>query len=788
MTAYTSVSKGGNMNSRSLLVSTVLICLLVHSVFGLGSDDRFDPILGTVAHLKSGVLEPTRRAVEIPAHLRGTARDDYNYYIVMTGPANREIRDGLRMNGAEIVDYIPYNTFIIRLETDRVPEIKASCEWMDIWHPFFKIHPRLQDRMETVSVDIILHPGEETSEIVNYLNDEGLSTYPGLIGKDQWGIKTTVDPGLISVIAAFRGVQFMDEDLPEIPLNVNAQWVTQAWIQNERPLWDAGIDGTGQIVHVNDSGCRTTHRAFRDGNIPITDYGVFPNHRKIVAYFDAAAFSGNFGDECNHGSHVSGSVAGDDSSWTNNDGMAVNAKLVIGDIGMAGGSINADWPYTMFSEATDYGATIHNCSWGVDTEGEYSQDDSSVDSYMFWNQFQIAMIAVGNNPPNYYAGSPGCSKSAVVVGASKNGNFGNQGDEFATWSARGPTEDGRMVPMVLTPGESILSCTCLNDNGYLYSDGTSMASPVCAGNAALVRQYYTEGWYPDGAPSRGDTLTPLGSLIKATLIASTRDPDGTWEPPNDRTGWGRVVTDDALHIAGETRKLWIHQNTDGLSESDVETFEITAECGSELKFVVAWSDRPGTLTGSGPKIRNDLDLEVEAPGGAAYLGNVFSGGESVTGGSADRLNTTEVVWFRTPVAGTYTITVTYYNSDMGDVQPYAIVVVGENVSESSGDDEPPTVPGDVQLTPDGELSWSASTDNVGVTGYRIYRQTLPYFTVDGMTPLGSTTTETTYSVMGSIGDPDMNYYFRVTAHDAAENESGASDTVGEHDYETEDGS
>ena len=90
-----------------------------------------------------------------------------------------------------------------------------------------------------------------------------------------------------------------------------------------------------------------------------------------------------------------------------NDGMAVNAKLVIGDIGMAGGSINADWPYTMFSEATDYGATIHNCSWGVDTEGEYSQDDSSVDSYMFWNQFQIAMIAVGNNPPNYYRGKSG---------------------------------------------------------------------------------------------------------------------------------------------------------------------------------------------------------------------------------------------------------------------------------------------------------------------------------------------------------------------------------------------
>jgi hypothetical protein len=37
-----------------------------------------------------------------------------------------------------------------------------------------------------------------------------------------------------------------------------------------------------------------------------------------------------------------------------------------------------------------------------------------------------------------------------------------------------------------------------------------------------------------------------------------------------------------------------------------------------------------------------------------------------------------------------------------------------------------------------------------------------------------------------MGDPDINYYFRVTAFDAAQNESGASNTVGEHDYTMED--
>ncbi len=101
-----------------------------------------------------------------------------------------------------------------------------------------------------------------------------------------------------------------------------------------------------------------------------------------------------------------------------------------------------------------------------------------------------------------------------------------------------------------------------------------------------------------------------------------------------------------------------------------------------------------------------------------------------------------------------------------------------------GDIIAPTIPGDAAFASDGTLSWSASTDNVGVDHYCIYRSSSAHFNVQGMAPV-RTSTGTSELFGGSVGDPGTNYYFRVAAKDAAGNESPPSSTVGEHDYATE---
>ncbi len=99
---------------------------------------------------------------------------------------------------------------------------------------------------------------------------------------------------------------------------------------------------------------------------------------------------------------------------------------------------------------------------------------------------------------------------------------------------------------------------------------------------------------------------------------------------------------------------------------------------------------------------------------------------------------------------------------------------------SSSDTEAPTAPTNASFgneTSSGlTLSWDASTDNVGVTGYRIDVATDSSFTnmVSGYDDLdvGDVLTK---DVTGL--DPDTTYYGRVRAYDAAENTSSNSNTA-----------
>lgn len=79
-----------------------------------------------------------------------------------------------------------------------------------------------------------------------------------------------------------------------------------------------------------------------------------------------------------------------------------------------------------------------------------------------------------------------------------------------------------------------------------------------------------------------------------------------------------------------------------------------------------------------------------------------------------------------------------------------------------------------------------ASDNVGVDRYCIYRQTDAYFDVAGLTPV-LITENTSAEFPENVGDLTVNCYFRVTAKDAAENESSASLPAGEHDFELDDG-
>ena len=271
----------------------------------------------------------------------------------------------------------------------------------------------------------------------------------------------------------------------------------------------------------------------------------------------------------------------------------------------------------------------------------------------------------------------------------------NSAQQMAAFSSRGPTDDGRIKPDVVAPGTWILSTYSdlyqegydaspnpkngayqydgygfPYDSYYKYLSGTSMSNPLTAGGAAVVKDYYL----------KAHGINASAALVKATIINSAVDlldenndgaNDNDFPIPNNYEGWGLInlngATDGSLQYVEEGA---------GLATGANATFTATTT-GGPLKVTIVWSDAPSTDTAS-INLVNDLDLTVSGPSGT-FKGNVFSGGWSQTGGSADRRNNVENVYIAAPSAGTYTITINGYNVPNGP-QTFALVVDGANVT------------------------------------------------------------------------------------------------------------
>ncbi|MFC1431924.1 glycoside hydrolase family 6 protein [Streptacidiphilus sp. N1-3] len=118
----------------------------------------------------------------------------------------------------------------------------------------------------------------------------------------------------------------------------------------------------------------------------------------------------------------------------------------------------------------------------------------------------------------------------------------------------------------------------------------------------------------------------------------------------------------------------------------------------------------------------------------------------------------------------YSYTVTAQDA-AGNVSAASAAVTGTTAGSGGGTDTtPPSVPAGLTVTgttsSSVSLSWSASTDNVGVTGYAVYR---------GSTKVATVTSGTTYTDTGLTASTA--YSYTVTAQDAAGNVSAASAAV-----------
>lgn len=687
----------------------------------------------TAISLSSGVIDTGKRLPEPPEALRVRPEDAVEDEIVLVkfpAPPTAWQVEALRKASLRVYTYLPYYSYLVRMpagKRDAASLAKIGASWAGPYQPLYKISPAIAgmtggDAKREASqgdyrpVMLQVYPDADLGEVVRKMRDLGIQEIAGAKRNPFFSrVRLLLTPSEIAALreplAGMRDVFWIDLEGRKVLLNDTTIWVGQSGLSGgmTTPIFSQGIFGEGQTVAIIDTGIDADACYFRDTarGLPPTNLcngGTVVNtsQRKVIAvdFLASGECSGGIGntewDTQNHGTHVAGTVAGDNFAHLlthdGGDGMAPGAKLVIQDAGFktdnCGDLPGIGCPVVdlnpIFQQAYTQGARLHTNSWGDNenaaVQNNYSAASQDVDEFLWNHKDDLIFFAAGNaGPGTGSVGSPSTAKSAVSVGATLRGTSANS---MASFSSCGPTKDGRIKPEITVPGSSIVSArndgnVTTNNCSTITMSGTSMASPGAAGLTALIRQYYTDGWYPTGGKVSTNGFTPSGALLRATLVNSAVNMTGTTAIPANCQGWGRVLLENALFFAGQTRKLWISDtavafNTGSTNED--RTFTFTVGTGESFKATLAWTDFPSTPAAA-VNINNDLDLIVTGPTGTVWRGNVFSGGNSTTGGTADRKNTLEQVLLASPAAGTYTVTVRSFNVPNGP-QPFALVVTG----------------------------------------------------------------------------------------------------------------
>jgi hypothetical protein len=580
---------------------------------------------------------------------------------------------------------LPGGVWLVRMNAASRAFLAAQvgAPWIREWEPAFKLSPRI-DRTSSgrVEVTALLFPDgdvDATASALEKLGGRGIRRHRGDVNRL---VRFELDADKVAEAAALGDIQWLEPTVQDSFFNDRSQWVVQTGIPGDRKIWDHGITGAGQIVMNSDSGIRTDHDMFWDPAHPITGFGNFPDHRKIVAYLSSGQPQVDFGDHTPsffHGTHTNGTIAGNDSSLGTRpfEGIAKDARLFFMDCGSAtvGGVYAPDDLNDLFLPSyvgnAAGAARISSNSWGASVQGVYDVSSMQVDQFMWNHPDYLIAYANGNNYVQAAVGSPATAKNCISVGGTGNGDLMNT---LYTATSRGPTRDVRRKPTLCAPGDDVVSAYGTTRYSYASYSGTSMATPAVAGAMALARQYVTDGFYPTGAPVAANAFNPSAALLKAMAICASRDDVSGYHAPDFNIGWGRLTLDDVLYFPGDSTRTLLIDGNDGVIDKEFVEYQVRVTDSSQpLRIALCWTDAPGNPAVA-TQLVNNLNLVVKKDT-VTYLGNRFALGTSRTGGAPDSFNVEEGVRVANPPTGLWTVRIEGYRVPVGP-QPFGLCVTG----------------------------------------------------------------------------------------------------------------
>ncbi|KAI8468820.1 MAG: ATP-binding cassette superfamily [Monoraphidium minutum] len=178
-------------------------------------------------------------------------------------------------------------------------------------------------------------------------------------------------------------------------------------------------------------------------------------------------------------------------------------------------------------------------------------------------------------------------------------------EDIASYSSFGPTADRRTKPDIVAPGDVTSAYSDGRFDGAadqcrtMRKQGTSMATPVVAGSAALARQYFQYGFYPSGRRDPAAAHTPSGVLLKAAMLGGASDMVGYTEmslplepAPGFRQGYGRLNLTRTLPVESIAPAGWRMQVVDLAALSEGETHRYCVTVNGPTIVTLVWYDWP----------------------------------------------------------------------------------------------------------------------------------------------------------------------------------------------------
>jgi hypothetical protein len=620
------------------------------------------------------LIEDPGRAYQATGGYRESAADEGDYYLVQfVAPARDEWLDELRVAGGQVLQYVPNQAFFVYASSGAIAAISRHprVRWVGAFHPVYKLAPELRERIygdqpqrsdrsgnteEPIAYDVAVFKQADLDSLSGRLAALAANIRNRIVLPNNYFnvLQVEVDLAQLKQISQLQGVVAIDpyyqpkreDERAAQVISGNFSSVTSLNPPGYNSLAQFGVDGTNVTVAVADDGV----------GIP-GDGGFYITTANAVNGPLRGATAGAEG----HG-HLNATIIAGDTPFSALDplgynyGLGIARKAHIVNIPMLRPGYTGTAADIVNDAVTTAGPNgvvsfISNNSWGSGLNGNaydsfaaqydgFARDASSAATI----DPLLVVFSAGNSGQSGLT-RPKASKNTIAVANAENirtelSASANNIDDLNASSSRGPAADGRIKPDISAPGTAISGGRSGPDvlfgdidAAHRWSSGTSHAAPQVAGAAALFTQFWK---------NNNGGINPSPAIVKAALINGVQEMNGfgTTDPiPNRDEGWGRLNLQNVLNTG--TPIKYVNQANALSNIGDAVIFTGTVAAGSRhFRTTLVWTDPPGV---SDPALVNNLDLEVVV-GGTLYKGNVFSNGQSITGGAADIRNNVENVF------------------------------------------------------------------------------------------------------------------------------------------------